>query len=150
MTHYAADTTVSPEQSIAEIADLIRKYGGQHVNVAFDHSANSTVIRWTMAGWPVQVVIPLPFETDYAVTPAGRPRTRAQARSQWQQEIRRRHRTLKLLVQAQLEAAQIGVYGIDTQTLIQMPQPRPALPEPARYAVEMPRAARLPAPRRTR
>jgi hypothetical protein len=126
---YATATTVSPEQSLQEVADLIQRYGGHDLHATFDHAASQTVIRFTWRQTVITLAVPIPYLDEFATTPSGKARSQAQARSLWQQETRRRHRAWKLLVQAPLEAAELGIVGIDPHTL------RSAAGQPARPAL---------------
>lgn len=140
---YATATTVSPEQSLQEVADLIQRYGGHDLHATFDHAASQTVIRFTWRQTVITLAVPIPYLDEFATTPGGKARSQAQARSLWQQETRRRHRALKLLVQAQLEAAELGIVGIDPHTLRSAAQ-QPALPQ------RQPAAQIAPPPARSR
>ena len=152
MTNYARDTTVSPEQTLDEIATILARYGGHSMTVRFDHASNATVIQFILGRSQLQISIPLPWQDEFAVTPQGKPRTTAQARSLYQQAVRARHRALKLLVQAQLEAAALGITGIEQHTLLdatrannQLPasRARAALPQPDTLPGWITRAVRM-------
>lgn len=110
---YAQNTTVAPERSQAEIAKLLLKYGangftygwdGGYAQVAF--RAHERVIRFT---------VPLPSinENRFHVTEAGR--RRADPKGAHDAEIRRRWRSMVLVIKAKLEAVETGVTSFEDE-----------------------------------
>lgn len=104
---YAESTSVSPEKSQAEIAKLLLKYGANGFTYGWDGGfaqvafrAHERVVRFT-------VPLPDPDERRFHIGPSGRTRTNPEGA--YDQEVRRRWRSMVLVIKAKLEAVSTGV-----------------------------------------
>jgi hypothetical protein len=103
---YAEGTTVSPERSQAEIAELLRKYGAAGFSYGWDNGkaqvafkAHDRIVRFTLP-------LPDPNDRAFAVSASGRKRDAGAA---YEAEIRRRWRALALAIKAKLECVSTGI-----------------------------------------
>lgn len=111
---YAAQTEVGADKSKAEIERILVRYGA----TAFMHGweCNRAMIGFEAQGRRYRIVLPLPNPDDAAFTrtPArGRPRSKAQAWSAWEQATRQRWRALVLWIKAVLEAVECGITTLE-------------------------------------
>lgn len=125
---YAAQTTVSPEKSRAEIEGLLRKYGAdQFVSGWGDGQA---VIGFRASGRFVKFTLPMPDkgEEKFWYTKTGRWRSPSRrsdsaAALAWEQEIRRRWRALALVIKAKLEAVESGITTFESEFMAHIVMP---------------------------
>lgn len=139
---YAKGASVNVARSLDEIGSLLRRHEcfefGQ-----FSTRENSTIMfRQDEISYKITITIPDPDDKAFTLTPSGRfARTKEAADREYQGEVRRRFRSLVLVVKAKLIAVDEGIvefqdeflaYAImaDGQTVGQFV--RPALKETAR------------------
>jgi len=107
---YASATSVSEDRSRMEIETLLMRYGADEFG--YVTRAGEAVIGFVYRGIRVQMSVPLPDRDDakFTATPTGR-RTRSttQAFNEWQKEVRRRWRSLCLVIKALLVGVDDGV-----------------------------------------
>jgi len=108
--NYASNTQVSEGRSRAEIERLLAKFGAD----GFGYYAKGTdaKIAFEYREIHCQLSVPLPDRNDpkFTQTPStGRRRTESQAFNDWQREVRRRWRSLCLVVKAMLVGVEDGV-----------------------------------------
>lgn len=107
MAQYAKNTNVSSELSRLEIEKILVKYGAE--NFAYATAAGKALIGFTMFDRQVKFLLPLPRKEEFQYTPTGRERTENSLYEAWEQACRQRWRTLKLVIQAKLEAVECGI-----------------------------------------
>ena len=109
MNRYARNTQVSVDRSRTEIEHQLDRFGASAFGYYKDRS--SAMIQFRYRGAMVRISVPIPAKDDreFTVSPAGRKRTEAIALAAWQQEIRRRWRSLAAVVKAMLVGIEDGV-----------------------------------------
>ncbi len=115
---YAEKTTVSSEQSKAEIERLVTRYGA--TAFATGWQGERAAITFEMAQRRVRFVVPLPDKTDrlFTHTPGrGLKRSDEECYREWEQACRQRWRALALVVKAKLEAVETGISTFESEFL---------------------------------
>lgn len=110
MSQYAADTTVSTENSRAEIERTLRRY--QADAFAYGWDGNKAMIQFDAQDRRIRFVLPLPERDDpsFTRTPGrGLTRNAEAAERAWEQGCRQRWRALALCIKAKLEAVESGI-----------------------------------------
>lgn len=110
MPKYAADTSVSSEQTRMEIERTLKKYGASQF--AYASVDDRAMIGFKMAGKQIKFLLPLPDPNsrDFTHTPArGERRSPENAEKEWEQACRQRWRALALVIKAKLEACECGI-----------------------------------------
>lgn len=114
---YAENTTVSAHNSRAEIEKILQRYGADQFMYGWETTkamvqfrANDRVIRFI-------VDMPDPDDSEFTLTPTGRNRSLAQARSAWEQGTRQKWRALALVIKAKLEAVDADITEFDSEFL---------------------------------
>jgi len=123
---YAEQTQVSPERSQQEIAGLVRKYGATQFMSGWQQG-RALVGFIAPNGRQVRFILPLPTDIrNYRLDARSRIRTDKQAQDHLDQEIRRRWRSLALVIKAKLDAVETGIVTFDEEfaTHIVMPDGR--------------------------
>lgn len=115
---YAAETSVSAEQSRMEIERLLRKYEADQF--MYGHDGDRALVMFRMHGRHIRFVLSLPTEEEHMLTPARRRRTATQAKAATEQATRQRWRALKLVIQAKLEAVASGIVSFEEEFLAQI------------------------------
>lgn len=114
---YAENTTVSVYRSIEEIHKIVSRYGADQ----FMHGAReeAAIVSFVAHERLVRFIIPLPSKDDsrFSHTPTGRERKKQSAAVAWEQECRRRYRSLALAVKAKLEAVESGITSFEQEFL---------------------------------
>lgn len=114
---YAERTTVSPEKSRAEIERILSRFGASHFMYAF--SGDAGIVQFRAKGdhgyRQVRFVIPMPDENEYKRDKRGYFRTPSARKTAWEQEIRRRWRSLALNIKAKLDAVESGLFTFDQE-----------------------------------
>lgn len=126
MPRYAENTTVPAERSQAEIQQTLRRYGATGFVFAQDDERHQAMIQFRAQGRMVKLVLPLPDPDDEAfrLTPQRRtPRSPQKRREAYEQEVRRRWRSLALFVKATLEAVEAGIITFDRAFLAHLMLP---------------------------
>jgi len=119
MSRYAAETSVTPARSRAEIEDTVSRYGADQFGYAVDHDHAAIVFRKDARNYRLSVPLPDPKDRAFTLTAHKNPqqRTAIQARESWEQACRQRWRALSLLVKAKMEAVELGVSTIEDEFL---------------------------------
>jgi hypothetical protein len=120
---FAAETTVSPERSRAEIEEVLRRYGADQFMSGW--SDNRATIAFRAQGRFVRFLLTLPLRTEKRFHEAERRGrtvkvTPDQATRAWEQEIRQRWRALCLVIKAKLEAVESGIEVFDEAFMAQI------------------------------
>lgn len=116
MPEYAAKTTVSVEQSRAEIERTLARYGAESFAYGWDRSR--AVVEFSAHDRRVRFVLPLPDRAapDFTHHSRGQ-RSPAEAEKRWEQACRQRWRALNLVVKAKLEAVDAGISEFEDEFL---------------------------------
>lgn len=116
MATYAAQTTVTSDQSRAEIERTLTRYGASSFLYGWD--ANAAVIGFVMQGRQIRFRLELPPRDgdDFTKHSRGR-RTPEAAEKLWEQAVRQRWRALALVVKAKLEAVESGITSFEDEFL---------------------------------
>ena len=109
MSRYAEGTTVSPERSQAEIAELLRKYGATSFVSGFEDQRAMVAFRAHNRTVRFILDLPAPGDDEFQWTPTRKERKPDAAAAAYEAEIRRRWRALALAIKAKLEAVDTGV-----------------------------------------
>ncbi len=111
---FAADTSVSTEQSRAEIERTLRKYKADKFTYGWEE--DRAVVAFAMNERHVRFILPLPNPKDPEFTHYKHgnssklvARTEAKAHAAWEQACRQRWRALNLVIKAKLEAVECGI-----------------------------------------
>lgn len=114
---YAANTSVSPEKSRAEIETLLKRYGAQ--SFAYGSSPERAIVGFQAHGRSLRFVVKMPDPQDkrFARDGRGSPRSPLQRQAAIEQEVRRLWRALALAIKAKLEAVQSGIATFEDEFL---------------------------------
>lgn len=114
---YASGTTVSIERSRHELEQLLIKRGA--TAFAYGWQDERVMIGFQHSGRHIRFFLPMPSRTDRAVlyTPTRQRRAPSAIEKVFQQELRRRWRSLLLIVKAKMEAIESGVTTFDDEFL---------------------------------
>ena len=108
MSRYAENTSVSVNQSKAEIERIVERYGADQYMSAW--SADQAVIGFRMEGRQVRFMLSMPDRSEKDFTHHSRGmRTEEAAYKAWEQACRQRWRALSLVIKAKLEAVESGI-----------------------------------------
>ena len=114
---FAAQTKVSSDRSIGEIATLLRRFGAGQFGYLADDAEGIANVMFSYRDRNIRISVTLPKMTEFKRTPGGRMAKTNRAQALWEQETRRRWRSLALLVKAKLVAVEDGVSSFDTEFL---------------------------------
>jgi hypothetical protein len=110
MPTYAKTTTVSADQTLLEIKKLLEQYGATGFAFAEEGQHAAVVFVFHDRRFQMPITLPDPNDPVFRYTPARRQvRRHKQQRDAYEQVVRQRWRALKLLIQAQLEAVELGM-----------------------------------------
>lgn len=112
---YAEGTTVPVNKSKNEVERLLRKFGAEQF--AYVSGSDKALIVFSAHGRQVRFVVSIPDPSSFTRTPSGRIRTKTQAQSQYEAEIRRLWRSLVLMVKAKIDAIESGIATFDEEFL---------------------------------
>jgi hypothetical protein len=115
---YAKDTSVSSEQSQAEIRKTLTRYGA--TKFAYVEEEERAAIMFEISNRRIRFVLPLPNRNDprFWKTPGRKlKRTPDAAFKEWEQASRQRWRALALAIKAKLEAVESGIATFEEEFL---------------------------------
>jgi hypothetical protein len=115
MSQYAADTSVTPDRSRAEIERTLERYGA--TGFMYGWNGERAMLAFEMKGRRVQFAVPLPPKASFRITPTGRKRTESAAQTAYEQATRQRWRALALVIKAKLEAVESGITTFEDEFL---------------------------------
>lgn len=120
MSRYAKDTSVSVNDSKAEIERIVERYGADGFMSAW--SGDKAVVAFTMSGRQVRFVLTMPSKDaeEFHIYMRGSVRHRRDpepARKLWEQACRQRWRALALVIKAKLEAIESDISTFDDEFL---------------------------------
>jgi hypothetical protein len=118
---YAAGTEVSPGRSRDEIERILTRYGASE----FGYAVKSTraMLGFVASNRQVRFDVPLPDPREFRLTPTGMLRTEKTRQDAYEAEVRRRWRSLALLVKAKLEAVASGIVTFEEEFAMHMVLP---------------------------
>lgn len=115
---YAAGTQVSAGASRDEIERLLRRFKAS--NFAYGWSEDQAAVGFSFGGLTIRISVPMPDpdEKRFWYTP-GRAlkRTEKQAEAAWDDEIKRRWRSLAAVIKAKLIAVEDGISTVEKEFL---------------------------------
>ena len=119
MTHYAQNTSVSSENSRAEIERTLRRYGATGYAYMWDDAAATAMVGFALGGRRVRFMLPMPDPKlqEFTQTPTGKARKPEAAAKEWEQAGRQRWRALALMIKAKLEAVESGIVTLEDEFL---------------------------------
>ena len=100
---YASNTQVSEDRSRIQIERMILKYGADEFGTLT--RKGEALVAFKYKEYRIQMSVPLPDKNDerFTVTPSGRKRrSEVQAFGEWEKEVRRRWRSMCLVIKALL------------------------------------------------
>ncbi len=116
MSQYAANTSVSVENSRAEIERTLTRYGAESFMYGWDQG--HSVIQFVAEGRRIRFVLSLPDKASPEFTRHSRgTRTEEAAYKAWEQACRQRWRALALCIKAKLEAVESEISTFEDEFL---------------------------------
>lgn len=118
VSRYAENTSVSVENSRAEIERTLQRYDAE--SFAYGWDRNRALIEFAHEGRRIRFVLPLPDKNsdEFRLTPARRnKRTPEEQHKAWEQACRQRWRALSLAIKAKLEAVEAGISTFEDEFL---------------------------------
>lgn len=116
MSAYAANTSVSVENSRAEIERTLRRYKAE--SFAYATEGSRAMVGFKIGGRAIRfwLEMPDPEHKDFTQHSRGR-REPAAAERLWEQACRQKWRALALVIKAKLEAVSAGITTIEDEFL---------------------------------
>lgn len=121
MAKYAENTSVPVDRSKAEIERTLDRYGAQAFMYGRDQER--AMVGFMAHGRQIRFYLPLPTESDVAITAAGRKRASGAIATAMEQEERRRWRALALAIKAKLEVVESGISTFEQEFLANIVMP---------------------------
>lgn len=118
MSRYAESTSVSVENSRAEIERTLRRYKAD--GFYYGQDGRLAVLGFRMAERQIRFKLTLPDQADeaFTLTPATqKPRSADAAERAWEQACRQKWRALALVIKAKLEAVAAGITTVEDEFL---------------------------------
>ena len=113
---YASGTSVSEDRSRQEIERNLRKFAGDDFDeFVYRSSREEAAIGFKLRGLHFVIAIKMPSQSEYSKTPTGKDRKANAAFAAWEQECRRRWRSLSAVVKAKLVAIDDGVATFESE-----------------------------------
>jgi hypothetical protein len=114
---YAEGTTVDATQSRGEIERAVERHGA--VGFAYATQGRNAIVAFQAHGRQIRFALELPDpqSPEFWLTETGRDRTDSAAREAYRKEVRRRWRSLALVIKAKLTAVEDGVVEFETEFL---------------------------------
>lgn len=119
---YAANTSVSVEQTRNEIEKTLKRYGADRFMYGWE--TNAAVVMFEIQNRRVRFTLPLPPKSDFKLTPRFRERRSAgKIEAAWEQACRQRWRALALSIKAKLETVESGIATFEEEFLARIVLP---------------------------
>ena len=114
---YAAQTSIPPSRSRADIEQTLTRYGASAF--LYGWQDQRAVIAFTAHGRQIRYELPMPDRNERRITrtETGRPRSAAQQEAVYDQAVRQRWRSLLLVIKAKLEAVEVGLVTFEDEFL---------------------------------
>lgn len=114
MTRYAANTSVTPDRSRAEIERTLTRYGAGAFMYGWE--GTNAVIAFKAHERLIRFILPVPDRDDFYLTAGGQQRySEAAVDKAHDQAIRQRWRALTLAIKAKLEAVESGIVSFEDE-----------------------------------
>lgn len=113
MSKYAENTTVDVEKTIGEVKRTLQRFGSERF--AYQESPGELQIAFDIRGLSILMRIKMPSREEFSVTDSGRARTESAQFAQWQQECKRRARSLCAVIKAKLIAVDDNVATVEQE-----------------------------------
>lgn len=126
---YASGTVVSADRSKAEIEAILKRYGADQFISGWDQSKGQVVVGFRLGNRTIRFNLPVPDLKDFktfecqrrsrygSVRTYTRERTELGQREAFDQELRRRWRSLSLVIKAKLEAVESEITTFEEEFL---------------------------------
>jgi hypothetical protein len=115
---YAESTNVGIDRSRAEIEQMLQRHGVERFGSFTDRGRAALVFEIDGLSVRIEVVMPERNEERFRATPKRRTtRSASQAFAAWEQECRRRWRSLAAVIKAKLIAIEDGVATVEQEFL---------------------------------
>lgn len=124
MGKFASETTVSPERTLAEIQETLKRYKAN--KFGFMQDEDQVAIAFEMTGRRVRFIVPLPDRNDpQFVQKAGNQHGKVGSFSEgrYEQATRQRWRALLLTIKAKLESVESGIETVEEAFMAQLVLP---------------------------
>ncbi len=123
MGTYAANTTVDPAHSKAEIERCLTRYGADALFSGYDGPIAFVCFR--VNGLNIRFDLEMPDRNmdEFTKTDTGKIRKAGASFKSWEQACRQRWRALALVIKAKLEAVECGITDFQTEFLPQILMP---------------------------
>ena len=108
---YAKDTSVAPERTLSEIQSTLKRYGATKFGLMDE--TDRVAIMFEMQGRRCQMALVLPKLNEFERTATGRSRTASSQRTEHEQAIKSKYRSLLLVIKAKLESVASGIETFD-------------------------------------
>lgn len=117
MAKYAQGTAVDSARSRIELETMLQRFGAGQIATLTD--IDRCVVQFFARDRMIRLTLSMPGidDTDFTVTTTGRERTTSAARTAYDQEIRRRWRSMVLLVKAKITAINDGIVEFEEEFL---------------------------------
>ena len=115
---YAESTTVSAQNSRAEIEKILQRYGANSFMYGWEEA--HAMVQFQADGRLIRFIVKMPNAQDreFTHTPTrGNVRSPTQAQTAWEQATRQKWRALALVIKAKLEAVDAGITEFDAEFL---------------------------------
>lgn len=113
---FASETSVSVENSQAEIRKILGRYGAS--KFMYYEEESRAAIMFEMKGKRIKFLLPLPAKSEkrFWQTPSRRyARSADAAYKEWEQACRQRWRALALAIKAKLESVESGIASFEEE-----------------------------------
>lgn len=117
---FAAETTVSPEKTLAEIQETLKRYGA--TRIGFIDDVEQVAIAFEMHSRRVRFVLKLPTREE-ALVKVNQSSSTRYSEAAHQQMVRSRWRALLLAIKAKLESVEIGIEQFEEAFMAQIVLP---------------------------
>lgn len=117
MARFAEGTAVNIDRSRLEIELLVKRFGATEFAYATRENPPCAMIGFRLGNLNVKMLLPYPKREDFALTERGKTRTEAAAATAWQEDVKRRWRTLALVLKAKLAAVDDGISTVEREFL---------------------------------
>lgn len=118
MRRYAADTSISAEDSKREIEEMLRRYGANSFTSGWNEDA--AMVAFQLHKLTIRFILPVPDRAERRFSirmlkRGSRKLTTKQGDAAYEQEICSRWRALLLVIKAKLEAVEIGITTLENE-----------------------------------
>lgn len=118
---FAANTTVSPDDSLREIKTILKRYGA--TRIATSEEESQVIIGFEVHERRVRLVVKTPTLAESRQNAKGALMGSVQARQAHEKAIRQRWRALLLVIKAKMEAVEAGVETFEEAFMAQLVLP---------------------------